>query len=89
MGFRIYKNIGIGRGGGGGGGARKTVRTPLSNIVELKERIMNLHLNKIRTYKKKRYEGSKMGGRRGTTLCSLHFHVFLYLFLFRVGFTRE
>ena len=41
-----FRNIGIGR---GGGGARKSVRTPLSNIVERKERIMNLLSNKNRT----------------------------------------
>ena len=40
---KLTKHEGGGGGGGGGGGrARKTVRTPSSNIVQLKERIMNL-----------------------------------------------
>ena len=45
----------------GGGGARKSVRTPSSNIVEFKMGIKNL-LSKLKSdFKEKRYDGLKKG----------------------------
>ena len=48
-------------GGGGGGGARKSVRTPSSNIVEFKMGIKNLFSKLKSDFKEKRYDGLKKG----------------------------
>ena len=64
----------------GGGGARKTVWTPSSNVVELKEDYESAF--KIIGRKRKKIQGVKKGGVGGTTLRPLYFHVFLYLFCF-------
>ena len=42
--------------GGGGGGARKSVRTPSSNIVEFKMGIKNLFSKLKSDFKEKRYD---------------------------------
>ena len=46
---------------GGGGGARKSVRTPSSNIVEFKMGIKNLFSKLKSDFKEKRYDGLKKG----------------------------
>ena len=44
-----------------GGGARKSVRTPSSNIVEFKMGIKNLFSKLKSDFKEKRYDGLKKG----------------------------
>ena len=44
-----------------GGGARKSVRTPSSNIVEFKMKIKNLFSKLKSDFKEKRYDGLKKG----------------------------
>ena len=55
--FLIYTQF---RGGGGGGGARKSVRTPSSNIVEFLMGIKNL-FSKLKWDFKEKYDGLKKG----------------------------
>ena len=43
------------------GGARKSVRTPSSNIVEFKMKIKNLFSKLKSDFKEKRYDGLKKG----------------------------
>ena len=43
------------------GGARKSVRTPSSNIVELEMKIKNLFSKLKSDFKEKRYDGLKKG----------------------------
>ena len=43
------------------GGARKSVRTPSSNIVEFKMKIKNLFSKVKSDFKEKRYDGLKKG----------------------------
>ena len=66
-----------GGGGGGGGGKKNQYQTPSSNIVELKERIINLLSKYNSDVKENIYEGSKKGAVGDTTLCPLHFPCFL------------